>query len=148
MACGTGKTFNVLRIAENETDGMGIILYLVPSISLLGQILREWTTYAQEPINSICICSDPEVSLSKSKNEDLDSFSVVDLALPASTDVHDIIRQFRYYKRNANKGMTVVFSTYQSIEVISSTQKKLRKELPEIDEFDLIICDEAHRTTG
>lgn len=148
MACGTGKTFNVLRIAENETNGKGTILYLVPSISLLGQILREWTTYAQEPINSICICSDPEVSLSKSKNEDLDSFSVVDLALPASTDVNDIIRQFRYYKRNGNKGMTVVFSTYQSIEVISSTQKKLRKELPEIDEFDLIICDEAHRTTG
>jgi len=148
MACGTGKTFNVLRIAENETNGKGTILYLVPSISLMGQILREWTTYAQEPINSICICSDPEVSLSKLKNEDTDSFSVVDLALPASTDVHDIIRQFRHYKLNGNKGMTVVFSTYQSIEVISSTQKKLRKELPEIDEFDLIICDEAHRTTG
>lgn len=148
MACGTGKTFNVLRIAENETKGKGTILYLVPSISLMGQILREWTTYAQEPINSICICSDPEVSLSKLKNEDTDSFSVVDLALPASTDVHDIIRQFRHYKLNGNKGMTVVFSTYQSIEVISSTQRKLRKELPEIDEFDLIICDEAHRTTG
>ncbi len=148
MACGTGKTFNVLRIAENETNGKGTILYLVPSISLMGQILREWTTYAQEPINSICICSDPEVSLSKLKNEDTDSFSVVDLALPASTNVHDIIRQFRHYKLNGNKGMTVVFSTYQSIEVISSVQKKLRKELPEIDEFDLIICDEAHRTTG
>jgi predicted helicase len=148
MACGTGKTFNVLRIAENETNGKGTILYLVPSISLLGQILREWTTYAQEPINSICICSDPEVSLSKSKNEDSDSFSVVDLALPASTNVHDIIRQFRYYKGNGSKGMTVVFSTYQSIEVVSTTQKKLSKELPEIDEFDLIICDEAHRTTG
>lgn len=148
MACGTGKTFNVLRIAENETKGKGTILYLVPSISLMGQILREWTTYAKEPINSICICSDPEVSLSKLKNEDTDSFSVVDLALPASTNVHDIIRQFRYYKGNGSKGMTVVFSTYQSIEVISSTQKKLRKELPELDEFDLIICDEAHRTTG
>ncbi|MBN2829825.1 MAG: DEAD/DEAH box helicase, partial [Candidatus Cloacimonetes bacterium] len=148
MACGTGKTFNVLRIAEHETNGKGTILYLVPSISLLGQILREWTTYAQEPINSICICSDPEVSLSKTKNEDTDSFSVVDLALPASTDVQDIIRQFRYYKGNGSKGMTVVFSTYQSIEVISSTQRKLRKELPEVDQFDLIICDEAHRTTG
>jgi predicted helicase len=148
MACGTGKTFNVLRIAENETKGKGTILYLVPSISLMGQILREWTTYAQEPINSICICSDPEVSLSKLKNEDSDSFSVVDLALPASTNVHDIIHQFRYYKGDGSKGMTVVFSTYQSIEVVSSTQKKLRKELPELDEFDLIICDEAHRTTG
>ena len=67
MACGTGKTFNVLRIAENETNGKGIILYLVPSISLLGQILREWTTDAKEPINAICICSDPEVSRKQNK---------------------------------------------------------------------------------
>lgn len=148
MACGTGKTFNSLRIAEHETGGTGLVLFLVPSISLMGQILREWTTYAQEPINPICICSDPEVSIEKSKIEDSDSFSVIDLALPASTDVNDIIRQFRYYKRNGGNRMTVVFSTYQSIEVISRTQKKLRKELPEIDEFDLIICDEAHRTTG
>ena len=35
MACGTGKTFNSLRIAENETKGKGLILFLVPSISLL-----------------------------------------------------------------------------------------------------------------
>lgn len=148
MACGTGKTFNVLRIAEKETNNKGTILYLVPSIALLGQILREWTTYALEPINPICICSDPEVSIKKSKIEDSDSFSIIDLAMPASTDVNDIIRQFRYYRRNGQKGMTVVFSTYQSIEVISATQKKLHNELPEIEEFDLIICDEAHRTTG
>lgn len=32
MACGTGKTFNSLRIAENETDGKGLILFL-PSLS-------------------------------------------------------------------------------------------------------------------
>lgn len=36
MACGTGKTFNSLRIAENETGGKGFILFLVPSIALLG----------------------------------------------------------------------------------------------------------------
>lgn len=41
MACGTGKTFNSLRIAENETNGAGFILFLVPSIALLGQTLRE-----------------------------------------------------------------------------------------------------------
>jgi predicted helicase len=42
MACGTGKTFNSLRIAENETNGKGLILFLVPSIALLGQTLNEW----------------------------------------------------------------------------------------------------------
>ena len=85
---------------------------------------------------------------SRTRNDDSDSFSVVDLALPASTNVKDIIHQFKQFKRNGNAGMTVVFSTYQSIEVIAKAQKELRKEYPNLDEFDLIICDEAHRTTG
>lgn len=150
MACGTGKTFNSLRIAEKETGEKGVVLFLVPSISLLGQILGEWTAYAQKPINAICICSDPEVSRKKNKNDDGEGFSVVDLALPASTNVKDIVHQFRLFRFNpkANIGMTVVFSTYQSIEVIAKAQKALRKEDPQFDEFDLIICDEAHRTTG
>jgi len=150
MACGTGKTFNSLRIAEKETHGKGTVLFFVPSIALLGQILREWTTYAQEPIYPICICSDPKVAQKKSKNDDGDSFSVVDLALPASTSVKDIVHQFLLHqnKPNGKGGMTVVFSTYQSIEVIAKAQKALRKEDARFDEFDLIICDEAHRTTG
>jgi len=148
MACGTGKTFNSLRIAEKETGGKGSVLFLVPSIALLGQILREWTTYAKEPINAICICSDPKVSRKMDKNDNSDSYSVIDLALPASTNPRDIIYQFRSFKLSGKRGMTVVFSTYQSIEVIAKTQKQLRKEDPELNEFDLIICDEAHRTTG
>ena len=65
MACGTGKTFNSLRIAENETNGKGLILFLIPSIALLGQTLREWSSDANEPINAVCICSDPEISRKK-----------------------------------------------------------------------------------
>lgn len=146
MACGTGKTFNSLRIAENETKGKGTILFLVPSIALLGQTLREWSADAEEPINAICICSDPKVSSKRTKNEDADNFSVVDLALPASTDPNHILYQFEQIKAKKLPGMTVVFSTYQSIEVISKAQKKLMKN--GFKEFDLIICDEAHRTTG
>ena len=41
MACGTGKTFTSLKIAEQETNGKGFVLFLVPSIALLGQTLRE-----------------------------------------------------------------------------------------------------------
>lgn len=148
MACGTGKTFNSLRIAENETKGKGLILFLVPSISLLGQSLREWFADAKEPINPICICSDSKVSSKKTKNDDSDSFSVVDLALPASTNIKEIINQFRHIKLKKQKGMTVVFSTYQSIEVIAKAQKSLLKLNEGHEEFDLIICDEAHRTTG
>jgi len=146
MACGTGKTFNSLRIAENETNGKGLILFLVPSIALLGQTLREWSSDANESINAICICSDPEISRKKTKNDDSDSFSVVDLALPASTNTKDIIHQFNHIKTNGNSGMTVVFSTYQSIEVIARAQKEIITN--GFGEFDLIICDEAHRTTG
>ncbi|MGB7201460.1 MAG: type ISP restriction/modification enzyme [Pyrinomonadaceae bacterium] len=146
MACGTGKTFTSLRIAENETDGTGLILFLVPSISLLSQTLREWTGDVLEPIHPICICSDPKVSQKKSKNDDTEGFSITDLALPASTDIADITKQVKFARLQKKKGMTVVFSTYQSIEVISKAQQSL---LPlGYGEFDLIICDEAHRTTG
>lgn len=146
MACGTGKTFNSLRIAENETKGKGLVLFLVPSIALLGQTLREWSGDANEQINAICICSDPEISKKKTKNDDSDSFSVVDLALPASTNTKDIVNQFKHINEYGKKGMTVVFSTYQSIDVIARAQKEIIKA--GFGEFDLIICDEAHRTTG
>ncbi|MEO6833810.1 MAG: DEAD/DEAH box helicase family protein, partial [Chitinophagaceae bacterium] len=148
MACGTGKTFNSLRIAENETDGKGFILFLVPSIALLGQTLNEWSADALEPINAICICSDPSITKKRKQLEDIDSTSVVDLAYPASTNVKDIMHQFAALDRKRNEGLTVVFSTYQSIEVIANAQKELQKRQPEFGEFDLIICDEAHRTTG
>ena len=148
MACGTGKTFTSLKIAENETNGKGFVLFLVPSIALLGQTLREWSTFANEPINAICICSDPEITKSRKKNEDIDSFSVVDLALPASTNVTDILNQFSFIKNDKKDGMTVVFSTYQSIEVIARAQENLETIYGDASIFDLIICDEAHRTTG
>lgn len=148
MACGTGKTYTSLRIAENETKGSGLVLFLVPSIALVGQTLREWSAQVVEPINAICICSDPEISKKKTQKDDSDGFSVVDLALPASTNVNEILHQFNQIKNGGHKGLTVVFSTYQSIEVISRAQKELEKLNEGFDEFDLIICDEAHRTTG
>ncbi|TAE00998.1 MAG: helicase [Bacteroidetes bacterium] len=151
MACGTGKTFTSLRIAEHETNNKGLILFLVPSIALLGQSLREWTAEAIEPIQAICICSDAQVSAKKSKNEDsTDGFTITDLALPASTDVEKIIKQFESIRKKTKKGMTVVFSTYQSIQVIANAQEKLLNKRYEdgFGIFDLVICDEAHRTTG
>ncbi len=148
MACGTGKTFTSLRIAENETDGNGLVLFLVPSIALLGQTLREWFAQSINPINPICICSDPDISKKKKKGEDADFYSTIDLALPASTDIENIIRQFAHHKKQSHDGMTVVFSTYQSIEVIARAQQELKKNIGKEAIFDLIICDEAHRTTG
>ena len=104
MACGTGKTFTSLKIAENETGGKGLVLFLAPSIALVGQTLREWTAESSVPLFPICICSDPEVSKSKKKNDDdTDGYSVTDLAFPASTRVADIVRQFRLAEKFHNE---------------------------------------------
>ena len=152
MACGTGKTFTSLKIAEHETQGRGLILFLVPSIALLGQTLREWSAQSEKPINSICICSDARASETKAKRRggatfsDTGGDSITDLMLPASTDTKAILKQFRDIRQYDTGGMTVVFSTYQSIERISEAQKELLA--CGYPEFDLIICDEAHRTTG
>ncbi len=147
MACGTGKTYTSLRIAEHQTAGKGLVLFLVPSIALLGQTLREWSADAQESIYPICICSDAEVSKKKVKDEDSDGMSVIDLALPASTNTEAIVKQLRA-ARTAAKGLVICFSTYQSIEVVARAQKALLKEDSAFGTFDLIICDEAHRTAG
>lgn len=148
MACGTGKTFTSLKIAENETGNKGLVLFMVPSIALLGQTLRSWSQQATVPINAVCICSDAEVSKQEEKNDE-NIVSTIDLALPASTDIKNIADQLEAIHRAHREGMTVVFSTYQSIEVISKAQKEvLHRTNDTFGVFDLIICDEAHRTTG
>jgi predicted helicase len=147
MACGTGKTFTALRIAEKIAEA-GHVLFLVPSLSLLSQSLREWTAEAAEPIHSLAVCSDINIGKSRKKaGDDSAEITVHDLAFPATTNANQLVSQYEALKTIAKKEkssgqMTVVFSTYQSIEAVSNAQKG---GLPE---FDLIICDEAHRTTG
>jgi Predicted helicase len=89
----------------------------VPSIALLRQTLSEWSTFADLPLDSICVCSD--VTASKGRNED--SQQNIDLALPATTDVAKIVARFK--QNNPKTGLKVVFSTYQSLERISEAQK-------------------------
>ena len=144
MACGTGKTFTSLKIAEKETEGKGKILFLVPSIALLGQTLREWSYDAEEKINPICICSDSEVSLIKQKKEDADGFSTTELAMPATTNAAAIRNQYKKLQSVSPDGMLVCFSTYQSVDKVFKAQRMMEGEL----DFDMMICDEAHRTTG
>lgn len=152
MACGTGKTYTSLKIAEKETGGKGLVLFLVPSIALLAQTLREWTAETSGELHAICICSDAGVSTKKTKIDGPDGFTLDALAVPASTNVKQILAQFEKLRINPPVGLTVVFSTYQSIGTIAAAQTELlaanSDENLTFGIFDLIICDEAHRTTG
>ena len=140
MACGTGKTFTSLRLAERYVGAGGSVLFLVPSISLLSQTLREWSVEAEVPILPLAVCSDRK-STARSRNADED-IATVDLALPATTNAALVSGRFQEARADATS-MTVVFSTYQSIDVVA---RALRES--GAGSFDMIICDEAHRTTG
>jgi predicted helicase len=137
MACGTGKTFTALKIAERtatEYGGSARILFLVPSISLLSQTLREWTAQAELGLRAFAVCSDAKVSRSA------EDYNVHDVPIPVTTDPQVLLHEMQHRKRAA--GLTVVFCTYQSLPVVAKAQGL------GVDDFDLVICDEAHRTTG
>lgn len=147
MACGTGKTYTALKIAEDMLPDKGLVLFLVPSISLLGQTLNAWCADATKPIKGICICSDAKASRKIKRDFDDTQDSALDLAVPATTNPKSIARQLKQY--HSHDGLTVVFSTYQSIEAIKAAQDETLKETGgSYGTFDLIVCDEAHRTTG
>ncbi len=140
MACGTGKTFTSLKIAETIAGQGKRVLFLVPSLALISQTIREWTEDTEVPLRSFAVCSDTQVGKRRKNKNDALEFDSSDLALPATTDAKELASKAGKVSHDL---MTVVFSTYHSIQVISDAQKKY--DLPE---FDLIICDEAHRTTG
>lgn len=140
MACGTGKTFTSLRLAEQLAGPGRSVLFLVPSISLLSQTLREWVSEAEVPLAPLAVCSDRKATVaSKATNEDI---SAVDLALPSTTNVAVLAARLAQSLSRAD-AMTVVFATYQSIDVVAQAQQHAGRGA-----FDLIVCDEAHRTTG
>lgn len=163
MACGTGKTYTSLCLVEQETQNKGLILVLVPSIALINQTLNEWQSCAEHDIYPICVCSDSTASRLKD-NDNADN--PVDLAMPASTNYYSVAQQLVNAKKQmeGKEGLIVVYSTYQSIDVIGKAQRFLRGEKVEDDKqqmlfddfipeehdftFDYIVCDEAHRTTG
>ncbi len=139
MACGTGKTFTSLKLMERfiaeRCEGRGCVLFLAPSIALVSQSLREWMAQTDIKIHPIAVCSDSQAS----ELEDADLCSA-DLPEPASTNPQTISRNYLKFKDTRT---SVVFSTYQSIDKVREAQK-----YGALPEFDLIICDEAHRTTG
>ena len=140
MACGTGKTFTSLKIAETYAGKNKRVLFLVPSLALMSQTISEWSKETKTSLHAFAVCSDSGVGKRKKNDDDIADINIHDLAYPATTDAKKIAQ--KNSKVYPDK-MTVVFSTYQSIDVINKAQTNFN-----MAEFDLIICDEAHRTTG
>lgn len=140
MACGTGKTFTALKIAEDLVGADGTVLFLVPSLALMAQTVREWTNDTTTPMRSFAVCSDTQVGKRRVAKDDVAEISTLDLAFPATTHAAALAAGVA---DPASGKMTVIFATYQSIQTVSDAQLKHG-----MARFDLIICDEAHRTTG
>lgn len=136
MACGTGKTFTALRLTEEYTQGKGCVLFLAPSIALVSQSLREWMCQTTCKLHPIAVCSDAQVG----RVNELHDLAASDLPSPATTDPAAIANNYQRFK---DSHLTVIFSTYQSLDKVIAAQSA--GALPE---FDLTICDEAHRTAG
>lgn len=141
MACGTGKTFTSLKIAERLAGKGKRVLFLVPSLSLLSQTLTEWTQESETPLHSFAVCSDSDVGKRRKAEEDTVQVFTHELRYPATTKADRLAAEM--LKRHDAEHMSVVFSTYHSIDVISRAQHEYH-----LAAFDLVICDEAHRTTG
>ena len=133
LPCGTGKTAVTLWIAETMVGRGGRVLYLVPSISLMAQTMREWAWQKSVGHRYIGICSD-----TRAGRNDEDA-SLLELDLPVTTDPEHIAAGL---KQTADEALTVVFCTYQSLELVARAQEGGAPD------FDLVVADEAHRTTG
>ena len=139
MACGTGKTFTAQLIAEDR--GCGQVLVLVPSLALVSQTVAEWCADAKEAIRAIAVCSDAQVGKRRmSGRDDAIQYDIHDLAFPPTTNAETLAARVA---APVNGEMVAVFSTYQSLDAVAAAQRE--HDMPD---FDLVICDEAHRTTG
>ncbi|WP_207099673.1 DEAD/DEAH box helicase family protein [Paracoccus shandongensis] len=91
MACGTGKTFTALKIAEDLVGQEGRVLFLIPSLALMAQTVREWTNDTATPLRSFAVCSDSQVGRRRVAKDDVAEITTLDLAFPAPL----ILRRWR-----------------------------------------------------
>jgi predicted helicase len=125
MACGSGKTLVALWVAEKLNAKN--ILVLLPSLALIAQAFNEWKKHSKWlDFNVLCICSDKTVT-----QNDAIKINPNELDFPVTTDTK-IVKQFLN-----KRGFKIVFSTYQSCDLIPNDFK-----------FDLGVFDEAHKTAG
>lgn len=132
MACGTGKTFVTMWIKEKIKSKLTLVL--VPSLILLSKTVKEWAFASNEDIKTLSVCSDKSVT--KQAYDEI-RFSSSDLSFPVTNNLKEIKNFIN------SKGNKVIYCTYQSIDLIELAQKSKN-----VNEFEFIIADEAHKCTG
>ncbi|MFI8952391.1 Helicase associated domain protein [Streptomyces sp. NPDC053750] len=119
MATGTGKTLVATRTAEELRAGR--VLVLVPSLDLLTQTQAAWRAGGRTgPVIGVSSLRGPEA------------------AFPNTTDVAELVDWVRPFDK------VTVFATYASLG-LGTLERAHRAGLPG---WDLIVVDEAHRTSG
>ncbi|MFV2118834.1 Helicase associated domain protein [Streptomyces sp. Act-28] len=124
-ACGTGKTITA-AFAAREMFPAGRILVLVPTLDLLTQTVREWRRVGHSgPAVAVCsLQDDPELWT---------------LKVRATTNPVQLALWHGW-------GPVVIFGTYASLPVLAEAFAGAygQKLVP----VDLVVVDEAHRTSG
>ncbi|MFJ6761104.1 Helicase associated domain protein [Streptomyces sp. NPDC091273] len=124
-ACGTGKTFMAaaaaLRLARH-----GRVLVLLPTLDLLTQTVREWRL-AGHTGPAVAVCS----------LEDDPQLWQLDVRTTTSAPQLGLWH---------GRGPVTVYATYASLPVLAEAHEGAYG-LP-MDVFDLVVVDEAHRTSG
>ncbi|MGW7142485.1 Helicase associated domain protein [Streptomyces xanthophaeus] len=126
-ACGTGKTFIAATASLRLARG-GRVLVLLPTLDLLTQTAREWRTAGHSgPAVAVCSLED---------NPQLYSLQVrTTTSAPQLALWH-------------GRGPVTVYATYASLPVIAEAVAEAHEYGLVMEDFDLVVVDEAHRTSG
>ncbi|WP_030416881.1 DEAD/DEAH box helicase [Streptomyces sp. NRRL S-1448] len=119
MATGSGKSLVAVRSAEELQAGR--VLVLVPSLDLLAQTEVAWREGGR---------GGPIIGVSSLRRDEV--------AFPNTTDVEELVDWVRPFDR------VTVFATYASLG-LGTLERAHKAGLPG---WDLIVVDEAHRTSG
>ncbi|MEU1880816.1 Helicase associated domain protein [Streptosporangium sp. NPDC020072] len=129
-ACGTGKT-RVAAQAAARLAPQGRVLVMVPSLALVGQILRTFARHGGVALGRVAaVCSDPHVLTRRAATLDVEGAQVT--TSPAA--LADAL---------TGPGRVTVMATYQSLPVLAAAHAAHG-----LAPWDLAIADEAHRTAG
>ncbi|MEU5599943.1 Helicase associated domain protein [Streptomyces sp. NPDC020298] len=124
-ACGTGKTY-IGAAAAARLVPEGRVLVLVPTLELLAQTVREWRAFGHAgPAVAVCSLEDDP--------------RLYALGVRCTTSAPQLALWH-------GRGPVTVYATYASLPVLLEAHEG-EYGLP-MDVWDLVLVDEAHRTSG